>query len=102
MDESNRLAEQLKLALNGGAWHGPSWRELLEGITPEAALYRPIPSAHNIAEIVLHTTTWHEVVRLRLQGESPQVSDAEDWPRPAGNGHGFEWWPALRQRLFET
>jgi len=80
MNESLRLADQLTRALNGDAWHGPSWKETLEGVTREAALHRPIPEAHTIAEIVLHETAWHDVVRRRLEGETPDVSDAQDWP----------------------
>jgi hypothetical protein len=80
MNESERLAQQLDRALNGNAWHGPSWREALEGLGRDAALKRPIPEAHTIAEIVRHATTWHDVVTRRLQGETPEVSDAEDWP----------------------
>ena len=80
MNESERLADQLEKALNGEAWHGPSWRETLDGVTRDAALKRPIAGAHTIAEIVAHATTWHDVVRLRLNGESAQVSEAEDWP----------------------
>jgi hypothetical protein len=80
MNESQQLASQMERALNGGAWHGPSWREALDGINSDGAQKRPIPRAHTVAEIVNHATTWHDVVRLRLEGERPQVSDAEDWP----------------------
>jgi hypothetical protein len=100
MNESQRLADQLTRALNGDAWHGPSWREVLEGITREAALYRPIPEAHTIADIVLHATTWHDVVRRRLEGESPEVSDAQDWPATAFADDAA--WSAAVARLFET
>jgi hypothetical protein len=100
MNESERLGSQLERALNGGAWHGPSWREALDGVTLKSALHRPIPEAHNIAEIVLHATTWHDVVRRRLEGESPQVSDAEDWP--AASFADDAAWGAAVARLFET
>ncbi len=100
MNESERLASELEKALNGGAWHGPSWREALEGVTRREALARPIPGAHSIAEIVLHATTWHDVVRRRLEGESPEVSDAQDWP--AGPPPGDEAWRACVDRLLET
>lgn len=83
MNESQRLADQLTRALNGNAWHGPSWKETLEGVTREAALHRPIPDGHSIAEVLLHATTWNDVVRRRLEGETPQVSDAQDWPSAA-------------------
>jgi len=100
MNESKRLASQLERALNGGAWHGPSWREALEGVTREDALHRPIPEAHSIAEIVLHFTTWQDVVRRRLEGESPQVSDAEDWPTAVFPDEAA--WSAAVARLFDT
>jgi len=100
MNESERLADQIERALNGDAWHGPSWKEVLEGVSREAALQRPIPEAHSIAEIVRHATTWHDVVRRRLDGESPAVSDAEDWP--AANLPDDAAWTAARSRLFDT
>ena len=100
MNESERLADQIERALNGEAWHGPSWREVLEGIGRGAALQRPVPGAHSIAEIVLHATTWHEVVRRRLQGESPEVSEDQDWPK-AAFATDQEWKDAVT-RLFDT
>jgi hypothetical protein len=100
MNESQRLGDQMNRALNGDAWHGPSWRETLDGVTREVALHRPIPEAHTIAEIVLHATTWHDVVRRRLVGEVPEVTDALDWP-PQKFGDEAAWSAAVA-RLFET
>lgn len=100
MNESERLARQYERALNGEAWHGPSWREALEGVTREAALRRPIAEAHAIAEIVLHATTWHEVVRERLEGGNPEVSDERDWP--AARFADDAAWEAAVRRLFDT
>ncbi len=100
MNESQRLADQLKRALNGDAWHGPSWRETLEGITREAALLRPIPEAHTIAEVLLHTAAWHDVVRRRLGGETPQITDAENWPPT--NFSDEAAWKAAVKRLYES
>ncbi len=99
-NDTQRLAEQIQKALEGEAWHGPSWREVLEGVSREAALTRPIPRAHTIAEIVAHATTWHDVVRRRLNGETPQVTDAEDWPDPAAAND--DAWAKAVSRLMET
>ena len=79
MNESERLALELDRAIHGGAWHGPSWRESLEGVDAKAAAQRPLPAAHTIAEIVKHASLWHDVVRRRLEGETPQVPDEQDW-----------------------
>jgi len=100
MNESKRLADQLKRALEGEAWHGPAWNELLEGVTRDQAVARPVPSAHTIAEIVHHTATWQDVVRRRIEGESPQVSDEENFPAEALKDEAA--WTALKERLFET
>lgn len=100
MNESERLAAEIEKALNGAAWHGPSWRDALASVDRPRALHRPIPEAHTIAEIVLHSTTWHDVVRRRLEGETPEVSDAQDWP-PVDLPDEAAWAAAVG-RLFET
>jgi hypothetical protein len=100
MNASEHLADQYRRALEGGAWHGPSWREVLEGVGREAALAHPVPSAHSIAEIVLHAAAWHEIVRQRVLGESPQVSEREDWPKAVLADATA--WTALQERLFAT
>ena len=99
MNETERLARELEKALFGGAWHGPSWQEVLSGVSSTEALHRPIPNAHTIAEIAAHATTWFGVVERRVNGESPQVSDAEDWPSVAGLTDGD--WTELRARSLE-
>jgi len=78
--ESERILEQLKHAYEGPAWHGPSLREVLDGITAKQAAARPLPNAHSIWEIVLHITTWEDVVRRRVRAEKVNVTDAQDWP----------------------
>lgn len=83
MSELKRIEDQLRRAMEGEAWHGPSLREILEGITAEQAARRPIPAAHSIWEIVLHVTVWESVVRRRLAGEViVDLSPDQDWPRP--------------------
>jgi hypothetical protein len=106
MNESQRIANQLHRALSGGvngvpdAWHGPSWGEVLEGVTREAATHRPIPDAHTIAEIVMHAAAWHDIVRQRLEGQSPEVTDSTNWP-PAAFTDETQWSAAV-ERLFTT
>ena len=100
MNESERLADQIHRALHGNAWHGPSWKEALEGVNREAALHRPIREAHTIGEIVMHAATWHDVVRRRIGGENPDVPDADDWP--PGTVTDEAKWSATVARLFET
>src|SRR5213594_2011655 len=100
MSETKRLADQLERALRGDAWHGPSWKEVLDGIGVADALRKPVPNGHSIAEIVLHTTTWHDAAKRRFQGETPQVSDEQDWPRASFTTE--EEWSRATTRLFDT
>ncbi len=100
MNECERLAEQYERALNGGAWHGPSFRDVLDDVSVTVAVQRASGGAHSIAEIVLHTVTWLEVVRQRLAGETPQVSDAEDWAEASFADAAA--WNAARDRLFQS
>jgi uncharacterized damage-inducible protein DinB len=81
MSEKKRLNDQLKRALEGKAWHGPSVSEVLAGVTAEQAAAHPIAGAHSIWELALHIQTWERVGRRRIQEFVPiDVSDEEDWP----------------------
>jgi hypothetical protein len=100
MNECERIAAQLGRALHGNAWHGPSWKEVLKGVSLAQALHRPIPDAHTIAEIALHATSWHEIVRERLEGGTPEVTDARNFPD--GNLRSEAQWKAVKARLFSS
>jgi uncharacterized damage-inducible protein DinB len=78
--ELRRLEEQLRKALEGGAWHGPSVLEVLEGVTAEQAVARPIAGAHSIWELVLHICSDYGLVLRRLNGDEKPLNESEDWP----------------------
>lgn len=99
-NDCQRLAEQIEKAMNGEAWHGPSWRDNLHHVTREDALRRPIRGGHTIAEVVLHMTTWNVVVRRRMEGETPNVTEALDWPKAALKDE--DAWNAVIARLFKS
>ena len=80
MSESDRILEQLKRAFYKEAWHGPAFLEILDGVTAEQASKHSIANAHSIWEIVLHTKTWIEAVRIRSLGKACNVSNEQDWP----------------------
>ena len=81
MIEVERIADQLKRAVTGGAWHGPAVEEILAGITAEQAASRPFNEAHSIWELALHITAWLQGCRQRLEGDRAQLTDEEDWPK---------------------
>lgn len=78
--EVERIGDQLRRAFEGEAWHGPSVRELLEGMSPRQAAQRPIPGAHTIWEIVLHIAAWEQAAVRRLAGDPANLESEENWP----------------------
>ncbi|HKI45763.1 MAG TPA: DinB family protein [Balneolales bacterium] len=62
--DANHNAEELLRLVNGDAWHGPSLRELLDGLSVEQALAHPLKGRHSIWEIVNHITVWHNAVNV--------------------------------------
>jgi len=92
--ERDRIQNQLERAFEGEAWHGPSVLEALEGVSWKKALEKPIPGAHSIWELVLHITAWEDIVRRRLLGESPQITDEQNFPT-ISNPSEASWMSAL-------
>lgn len=48
MSEIRRIEDQLKRAFEKHAWHGPSVREVLSGVTARRAAAQPIANGHSI------------------------------------------------------
>jgi uncharacterized damage-inducible protein DinB len=84
MTEIDRILDQLKRAYEGNAWHGPSVREVLEGVSAAQAHARPLTNGHTIYELVRHIAVWEDVGRRRLQGDPAdvEISSPADWPPP--------------------
>src|SRR3954453_4844572 len=80
MTTTERLVDQLQRSAEGDAWHGPSVREALDGVTVAEASARPIAGAHSIRELVLHLAAAYHLVLRRLDGDDRQLSAEEDWP----------------------
>ena len=79
--ETRRLAEQLRRSFEGGAWHGPSLGELLDGVTAEQAARTPLPAAHSIWAIVHHVEAWCREAAMTLAGKLYESRTGDrDWP----------------------
>jgi len=79
--EIARVSHLIKELYDGDPWHGPSIKELLNGITAEQASARPISKAHTIWEILHHIIGWREIIVERLQrGKEFEVIKEKDWP----------------------
>src|SRR5579862_1544113 len=90
MTEVERIVDQMDRAFSGDAWHGPSLKVLLEGVSAEQASLHPIPQAHSIWEITLHIAAWKGIVAQRMRGETVQVTTERDWP-PVWEASEIEW-----------
>lgn len=87
MGEARRIADQLRRAFHGQAWHGPAVLELLADVTAARAAARPLDGAHSIWELVLHVGAWEDVACRWLAGEIPAfphlMGTPADWPAVA-------------------
>ena len=96
MSETARIADQLRRAFDGDAWHGDALLEILNGVTAPQAAARPIRDAHSIWELLLHITAWDDAVRRRLAGESVELPDEENFP-PVLDSSEAAWQKAIAQ-----
>src|SRR5258706_1435763 len=94
--EAARIADQLRRAFEGEAWHGDSVFEILEGVTAARAAARPIAGAHTVWELVLHIAAWDGAVLRRMGGVAVTLSDAENFPLVVDASDGA-WRTALAQ-----
>lgn len=95
IEEKSRIADQLKRAFDGDAWHGPAVLEVLEGVSARAAASKPIPGAHSIWELVLHIAAWDGAIRRRMDGQALQLTDEQDFP-PVKDTSEAAWNSALQ------
>jgi hypothetical protein len=91
------LEEQLRLTFEGPAWHGPSVREALDGVSASDAASKPIANAHSIWELVLHLSGTYGLVLRRMRGDTVPLSLADDWPAIPDTSDAA--WAAAREEL---
>jgi uncharacterized damage-inducible protein DinB len=92
--EIARIADQLRRAVEGEAWHGPSVLETLTGIDARTAAAHPIAGAHSIWEILHHVTAWTRAIVRRLNGQALELDGADDWP-PVPDTSDASWQGAI-------
>ena len=100
MSETARLADQIRRAFEGDAWHGDSVLEILKDVNAKQAAARPIKNAHTIWELVLHIAAWDGAVRRRTASQAVNLSDKENFP-PVKDTSAAAWKKAV-EYLRET
>jgi len=78
--EAARIADQLRRAFKGGAWHGPALLELLEDVDAATAAAKPLGNVHSIWELVLHIAAWDGAELKRLSGKKCQLKGPANFP----------------------
>jgi uncharacterized damage-inducible protein DinB len=78
--EASRIADQLRRAFHGTAWHGPALLELLEDVDAATAAAKPLAEVHSIWELVLHVAVWDDAALRRLDGKKWQPTDLANFP----------------------
>ena len=100
MSKVQTIIDEVKNIHDGDAWHGPSLKELLSGVTAEQAAARPIATAHSIWELALHIAVWEDVFRRRLGGHA--INEPEEGDFPSVTDTSEEAWRRTLTRLDET
>jgi uncharacterized damage-inducible protein DinB len=80
MSETARLADQIRRAFDGDAWHGDSVLEILNDVDAKMAAAHPIKNAHSIWELVLHITAWDGAILTRMGGTAVEPEDEQNFP----------------------
>ncbi len=82
MNEQQHLADTIRRACDGDAWHGPALTELLAEVNAASAGAKT-SNAHSIWELTLHIMAWFDIARRRMEGEvlgDHNLTASDDWP----------------------
>jgi uncharacterized damage-inducible protein DinB len=107
VSQSAQLADQIRRAFDGEAWHGDSVLEILADLDAATAAAHPIEGAHSVWELVLHIACWDEVTIQRAGGKAVMPSEEQNFP-PVKDTSEAAWKKAVEQlksthrRLVET
>lgn len=80
LSEAALIADQLRRAFDGHAWHGPALLELLKDVDAATAAAKPLPDVHSIWELVLHIRAWDNAGLRRLAGETAKLKGNANFP----------------------
>lgn len=94
MSQTARLADQIRRAFEGEAWHGDSVLELLANVDAATAAARPIKNAHTIWELVLHIAAWDNAVLRRTGGSAVALTAKQNFP-PVKDTSQASWQKAV-------
>jgi len=92
--EGARIADQLRRAFYGSAWHGPALIELLGDVDAATAAAKPLGNVHSIWELLLHIAAWDGAGLKRLGGKKCQLKAKANFP-PVSDASESAWRDAI-------
>jgi uncharacterized damage-inducible protein DinB len=98
--ETALIADQLRRAFEGEAWHGPAVLEILKDVDAANAAAKPLADVHSIWELVLHIEVWDWATLERLADKETQPTGTKNFP-PVAEATESAWAEAVR-RMTET
>lgn len=78
--EAGRIADQLRRAFYGSAWHGPAVLELVKDVDAKTASAKPLADVHSVWELLLHVEAWDRAGLIRLSGKKCQLTGTRNFP----------------------
>ena len=94
--EAGRIADQLRRAFYGSAWHGPAVLQLVKDIDAKTAAAKPLDDVHSIWELLLHVEAWDRAGLIRLSGKKCQMTGKKNFP-PVTTATDGLWREAVAQ-----
>lgn len=82
MNTSAQLQTELENVITGQPWYGDPVYNTLSRITFESAYEKPLNSAHNIAQLILHMISWTEEVIDRMNEKPAGMPLSGNWNDP--------------------
>lgn len=100
MSQARFLADQIRRAFDGEAWHGDSVLEILKDVDSATAAARQVQNAHSIWELVLHIAAWDDAVTRRAGGTAFMPTDEQNFPKVKDTSEAA--WRTAVEHMTET
>lgn len=91
MREVERIADQLRQALDGHTWSGRSLGSIVRELPAEVAARQPAGGGNSAWQLLEHIGCWLDVARIRLGGVAHNPDPAANMPAPTQAPTEKEW-----------
>jgi ubiquinone biosynthesis protein UbiJ len=102
-DINKKLAQELRLTLDGDTWYSSNFMTVINEIDPDTAVKKLRGFPNSIVEIVCHMTQWKRFGIEKLRGNAAfdiTLHSEEDWKRFTSLGE--EEWEDIKSAFEKT